>query len=265
VLQFCTNDEAFLALGRQTGRVHDLVDRLLSLNQVDEAAREAQQTSDYQLLGVADIFVQHGQGHLAQSLIRTRAKTSSDSRLPGWLKAYAEKQGDFAQALDLASDLFWMRPSVEDFVEMRRLAKPLGQWQERRAETLDHLAKKGEHSFLTEIYLEEGQIDPALASLEKARSASRWGISDSLQLQVAEAARQDRPRESIRLSLQIAQRLINSRGRGNYAQAAGHLKQVQELYRRLDDLPGWQRVITNLRKENRSLRALQDELNRVRL
>jgi uncharacterized Zn finger protein len=259
------DDEAFLALCRQTGRVHDLVDRLLSLNQVDEAATEAQRASDYQLLGVGDIFVQHGQGHLAQSLIRTRAETSSDSRLPGWLKAYAEKQGDFAQALDLASNLFWMRPSLEEYIEMRRLAEPMGQWQKLRSETLDRLAKKGEYRFLTEIYLEEGEIDPALVSLEKAKSASRWGVSDSLQLQVAEAARQQRPRESIHLYMQIAQRLIDIRGRGNYAQAAGHLKQVQELYRRLDDLRGWQRVITDLREENRSLRALQDELNRARL
>ena len=148
---------------------------------------------------------------------------------------------------------------------MRRLAEPMGQWQKLRSETLDRLAKKGEYRFLTEIYLEEGEIDPALVSLEKAKSASRWGVSDSLQLQVAEAARQQRPRESIHLYMQIAQRLIDIRGRGNYAQAAGHLKQVQELYRRLDDLRGWQRVITDLREENRSLRALQDELNRARL
>jgi uncharacterized Zn finger protein len=259
------DDEAFLALCRQTGRVHDLVDRLLSLNRVDEAAREARQVSDYPLLGLADIFVQHGQGSLAQSLLRSRAETSSDSRLRSWLKTYAEKHGDYKQALDLAGQLFWMRPSVEDYTEMRRLAEPLGQWQELRAETLDRLANKGEYRLLTGIYLEEGYIDLALATLEKARSASRWGVSDSLQLQVAEAARQDRPRESIRLYLQLAQGLIAIRGRGNYAQAAKHLKQVHEMYRRLDDLTGWQKLITNLREENRSLRALQDELYQARL
>jgi uncharacterized Zn finger protein len=259
------DDEAFLALCRQTGRVHDLVDRLLSLNRVDEAASETQQVSDYQLLGLADILVQHGQGHLAQSLVRSRSETSSDSRLPGWLKAYAEKLGDFIQALDFAGKLFWMRPSVEAYSELRRLAEPLGKWQELRAETLDQLTKKGEYSLLTRIYLEEGQIDLALASLENARSASRWGISDSIQMQVAEAARQDRPRDSIRLYLQIVQHLIAIRGRGNYAQAAEHLKQVQEVYRQLGDLPGWQRLITSLREENRSLRALQDEFNRARL
>jgi hypothetical protein len=259
------DDEVFLALCRQTGRAHDLVERLLSLNRVDEAAREARQASDYQLLSLGDIFVQHGQGQLAQSILRSRAETSSDSRLRSWLKTYAEKQGDYAQALDLAGQLFWMRPSIEAYAEMRRLAETLARWQDLRAETLDRLAKKGELTLLTEIYLEEGQIDLALASLEKARSASRWGISDSLELRVAEAARQDRPHESIHLYLQIVQRLIANRGRGNYAQAAEHLKQVQEAYRRLGDLQGWQRLITNLREENRSLRALQDELNQARL
>jgi uncharacterized Zn finger protein len=51
------DNEAFLALCRQTGRVNDLVDRLLSLSRVDEATREAHQASDYPLLGLEDIFV----------------------------------------------------------------------------------------------------------------------------------------------------------------------------------------------------------------
>lgn len=259
------DDEAFLALCRQTGRVHDLVDRLLSLNRVDEVARGAHQASDYQLLTLADIFVQYGHGPLAQSLIRTRNETSSDSRLTGWLKAYAEKGGDFAQALDLAGKLFWMRPSINAYVEMRRLAEQLDLWKELRAETQDRLAERGEFSFLTEIYLDEGQIDLALASLEQARSTSRWGVSNSLILQVAEAARQERPLQSIRLYLDVVQHLIAIRGRGNYAQAAGYLTQVQNIYRRLGDLAGWQRLITNLREENRNLRALQDELNRAML
>ena len=36
------DDEAFLLICRQTGRLNDLVDRLLSLNRTDEAVGEAE-------------------------------------------------------------------------------------------------------------------------------------------------------------------------------------------------------------------------------
>jgi hypothetical protein len=185
--------------------------------------------------------------------------------LAGWLKNYAEKHHDFDQALDLSIKLFWMRPSIEAYAEVRRLTEPLGRWAELRAGMLGRLEEKGSWALLTEIYLEEGQIDFALKALEKARVASRWGEPESLVLQVAEAACQARRQESIQLFLSIARCRISMRDRSNYAQAAVYLKQIQGIYRRLGDLQTWQKLIGNLREENRSLRALQDELNRAQL
>jgi hypothetical protein len=37
------------------------------------------------------------------------------------------------------------------------------------------------------------------------------------------------------------------------------------MYRLLGDMSSWQKLIANLREENRSMRVLQDELNRARL
>jgi uncharacterized Zn finger protein len=211
------------------------------------------------------LFVQHGHGPLAETLIRNRSKTSQDTRLPEWLMKYATGQGNLADALMWAEKLFWMRPSVEACVEMRRLAQPQKQWQDLRAKTLASLAQKGEHNLLTEIYLEEGEIDQALASLERAKASNRYWGDQSLQVSVAQAAGEKRPKEAIRLYMQLVESLIRQRGRDNYAQAAAYLLQVHEAYQRLDEPQSWQALIANIREQHRNLPALRDELNRAGL
>ncbi|MBA4379666.1 MAG: hypothetical protein C0393_03090 [Anaerolinea sp.] len=259
------DDETFLEVCRQTGRLKDLVNRLLTLGRVDEAAGEARQAGDYDLLNLADLFVQHGHGPLAEKLIRARSETSKDTRLIEWLKAYAKEQGDLTEALALAEKLFWLRPSAAAYVEMRQLAQPQQQWPDLRAKTLASLAQKGEHALLTQIYLEECEIDRALESLERAKASSRYWGGVSLQVEVAEAAGEKRPKESIRLYMQLVESLIRQRGRDGYAQAAAHLKQVRDAYHRLDEPQAWQALIANIREQHRNLPALRDELNRAGL
>jgi catechol 2,3-dioxygenase-like lactoylglutathione lyase family enzyme len=66
------DDETYLYICRETGRTSDLIDRLLTLGRIDEAAREAQQVDDTTLLGLVDLFMQHGQDAVAERLMRVR-------------------------------------------------------------------------------------------------------------------------------------------------------------------------------------------------
>jgi uncharacterized Zn finger protein len=92
-----------------------------------------------------------------------------------------------------------------------------------------------------------------------------WGNS-TLQLEVAQAAGEQRPRESIRLYMQLVESLIGQRGRNNYAQAAGYLRPVREAYLRLGELHNtWETLIANLREKYRNLPALREELDRAGL
>ena len=258
------DDESFLVVCRQTGRVKDLVERLLTLTRVDEAVRESQQANDYELLSLADPFVQHNHGPLAETLISERAKTSQDTRLIEWLKEYAKKQGDLVQALAFAEKLFWLRPTVEAYVEVRELAQPQQQWAELRNKTLESLTQKGQHDLLTEIFLEEDLIDRALSLLEIAKKSNRYWGGSALQIRVAQAASEQRPKESIRLYMQVIEALIAQRGRENYALAAGYLRSVRDAYLRLCEPHTWQALIANLREQHHNLPALKDELNRAR-
>jgi len=264
---YTLDDEAFLDICRQTGRLQDLVDRLLQLNRVDEAVSESEKAGDYYLLALADIFVRHGHGSLAQRLIRDRSETSRDTRLTVWLKDYAIKQGNLPEALELSKRLFWMTPSLAEYLEIAKLANQLQCWLKLQSEMLDRLSKNKQFGLLVEIYLEEGEINLALDALEQARTAARhrWEYPYSLELLVANAAENGYPEQAIQLYLNQINSLIARRGRGNYAEAANHLKTVRGIYKRLGRQSEWQPLVVNLRQENRMLRAFLDELNKAGL
>lgn len=126
---------------------------------------------------LADLFVSRSHGDLAEDLVRERAQASHaspdghparrDSRLIVWLKERAQEQGDLAEALVLAETLFWERPAAPGYQELRDLACSLRRWDELRAAILARLADEEKYHLLTEIYLEEGEVDRALESVEK--------------------------------------------------------------------------------------------------
>jgi uncharacterized Zn finger protein len=258
------DDESFLQVCRETGRVHDLVNRLLALSRVDEAVSAAIRANDYELLGLADLFVFHGYTDRAERLIYERAKTSQDSRLTEWLKARAEESGDFAGALALAETLFWQRPSPQAYEEMGKLAQRLNRWDPLRIECLARLQDEGNYALLTEIHLLEGEVGRALETLEQYQRRLRWG-RDTLSLKVAQAAERSRPRDAIQLYLTEVDRLIAARGRSNYAEAAIYLLRVRTLFEEMGDEETWRTLITQVREQNRRLPAMQDEFNQAGL
>ncbi len=262
------DDEAFLRICRETNRWQDLVARLLALRRVDEAADVARSVGDYDLLQLADIFVKHGQADLATELMRARAKTSQDTRLPEWLKQRSTERGDASEALMWAQQLFWQHPSLEGYEQIKALLKTLDTGKTLQSEILARLSKQNQHALLTEIYVKEGQVDQALASVKRVAGGASgvWGMSPSpLLIRVAQAAESSRPQESIRIYVDAAKRLIQARGRDNYTTAANYLVRVRKLYQRLGEDKTWQVLIADIRQQNSSLRALKEELNRVGL
>ena len=259
------DDESFLEICRQTGRLDDLVARLLQLDRVDEAVNESEKAEDYRLLALADLFVQQGHDAIAEQMVRARAETSRDRRLILWLKENAIRQENLPEALELAKSLFWSQPSLPGYLDISKLADQMDQWVGLRSETLERLINDGNFGLLVEIYLEEGEIDLALDALERTRTSVRhWrGYHPSLELRVAEAAEGSRPEQAIRLYMIQIKDLIERRGRDNYAIAAGYLKKVLSLYQSLGREEDGRNLITRLRQENRNLPAFQDELKKA--
>jgi uncharacterized Zn finger protein len=260
------DDETYLRICRETGLLHELVERLLALGRVAEAAAAARQSEDMRLLGLADLFISHNQGALIEQVVRERARASQMPALIEWLKKRAKEAGNSQEALSLTETEFWRFPSVPSYNELKDLAQPLGQWDALRASILERLTKEKQYAVLTQIHLAEGAVDRALESLELMKKVhGYWYGGGTLAIQVARAAEESRPEAAIQLYLQQVEELIQHQGRENYAIAAGHLKRVRDLYRQQGAGGTWQALITDLREKQRRLRALQDELNKAGL
>jgi uncharacterized Zn finger protein len=260
------DDEAFLRICKETGRVHDLVNRLLQLGRLDEAVRETEQTSDWELLNLAGLFVSHRHSDVAERLVRERSAKSQDTRLLEWLKKRALDHKDPAAALELAEKVFHVRPSLADYKEIRKLAKKVGRWDVLRPRLLKFLQDKQHAYVLIPVYLDEGEIDRALEAVKPERpSAYGYGYGYGMALDVAKAAEKTRPEAAREIYRRQAEGLINQRGRGAYQEACKFLKKVRDLDQRLGEGAAWARYIGQVRERHRSLRALQEELTKARL
>jgi uncharacterized Zn finger protein len=260
------DDEAFLRVCRETGRTHDLVDRLLQLGRLEEAVREAERASDWELLSMADLFVSRRHGDVAERLVRERSRKSHDTNLLEWLKKRAIEHKDSAAALGLADTVFRAQPSLERYKEIRKLARKVGRWDALRPRLLEFLQDERHAYVLIPVYLDEGEIGRALEAVKPERpSAYGYGYGYGMALEVAKAAEKARPQAALEIYRRQAEGLIDQRGRGAYQEACKFLKKVRDLYQRLDEGAAWTRYVGRLREQHRSLRALQEELTKARL
>jgi catechol 2,3-dioxygenase-like lactoylglutathione lyase family enzyme len=292
------DDETYLRICRETGRTSDLIDRLLTLGRIDEAARETQHIDDYSLLGLADLFIQHGQDAVAESLVRARilapirpAYTTAglllrsqagraeeekpDWRVLEWLQKYYQTRGNHDAELEIVETLFRTQPSLRRYQELRDLARQLDRWEIVRPELLAFLEQATNTTLLIQIALDEGDIDHALQLLKGTVKKDRYGytynasygyyVYGNIALEVAKAAEETRPRDAIELYRQYAERLIAMRERKNYQAACTYLVKMRALYEKLDEGEAWTSYINALREQNRNLRALKEELMKAGL
>lgn len=257
------DDAAFLSICRESGLLAEMVDRLLTLGRLEEAMAEAGLAGDYELLTLADIFRQHGCGQRLEPLLAERIETGGDHRLVEWLKERYKERGELADALDLAQRLLERRPGLAGYREVRELSQQLGTWRELRPQLLAGWSAAKEYGLLTEVYLEEGEVDLALKSVRQRRPGFLHGAEQLLR--VAQAASETHPHAALDIYRQQAESLVEARGRENYRRACQHLIQVRDLYRRLSQEPTWTEYVAGLRERHRRLPALKEELRNAGL
>jgi tetratricopeptide (TPR) repeat protein len=257
------DDETYLHICRETGRTHDLINRLLSLQRTEEAVEVAHNLGSYEITAIADLFEAHGLPETAKNLIQELPNHETDVHMLGWLTKHAVTHGQPQEALRLSELLFWSVQSLENYNILLESARNMGQRDPVRERVLERLESAGNFSLLVEIYLLENEVDLALAALEQVNPDIWWGRMAVLRQQVAHAVEVPRPHEAIRQYLLLVGELIDQRSRGSYAEAARLLLQVRKLYRGLGEEERWQEIITSLRLEYRRLPALLDELRRA--
>jgi len=260
------DDETYLQICRETHRNFDLVDRLLALGRVDEAIREAKQVNDSDLLNMAHIFVEHGQDAVAERLIQERAEQTKGRQLLDWLKKRYLAHNDQNAALEVAETMFHTYPDLEGYKEVRQLATQLGRWETLRPQLLAFVEESRNTPLLIHIALDEGDIDKALALLKSdSKPDYRYAYYYNIELTVAGAAEETRPRAAIEIYKKQAEKLIALRQRKHYHEACKYLAKIRALYEKLGENQEWTSYITALRERNHTLRALKEEMEKAGL
>lgn len=171
------DDDSYLKICRETGRLNDLIERLLKLKRVKEAEHAARAAEDYSLFKTLEIFVQQKPTDLAEKLVAERLQSGKnkdvEDRLIGWLSERRKEHGDLAGSLELEENLFWKYPNLEKYRKLHKLAKQLNRWDALRSQIITELENKKNFDFLINLYLYEKKVGNALATLEKL--PQRWG------------------------------------------------------------------------------------------
>src|SRR5690606_25123925 len=148
------DDEAYLKICRESGRLDDLIERLLQLKRIHEAEAAAATARNSDLLNVLDIFIRHKQANLAEKLVTERLDAvgweNVNNRLIEWLSNRFKKRSDLACSLELEEHLFWKHPDIEQYKELRRLARKRNRWEGLRARITTELNKGQSPNLLAE-------------------------------------------------------------------------------------------------------------------
>ncbi len=260
------DDETRLRILRDSGRTADAVAHLLERGRLDDALAAAAGTTDYELLGVLTLFVDHGHGDAADALALDRLSDDTDRRLVDWIKTRARDRGDGRLARDLAERLFWDRPSLDRYVEVLALSATLGREDEAKAALRTRLRSERAFALLTETLLHDGEPDEALALLRLPAKAWPWpGRRSQLRIAVAESVARSHPDDAAQLYLDAVEGLVEQRGRTAYAQAARLLVAVRQIYRQRGRADDWALLLGELREATKPLRAFRDEMNKAGL
>lgn len=256
------NDEDYLDYCRKARRPNALIERLLVLGRVEEAITEARRVGERTLILLNDLFIAHNQPGLVEQVARERLPKSEGGTLLEWLIKIAQKRGNKEEILQFSQQLFWLRPSLVGYTDVKEAAVNVGTWSDLRPPLMTRLTKASKHELITEIHIVENQIKDALKTLRKTRQS--WGYS-GLATKVARAAETTHPHDAINIYLNLSSSLIANRGRGNYAIAAVHLARVRDIYLKMNDQAAWRKVIGRVRADNPRLTALKDELRKAGL
>lgn len=267
-------DDTLQRVCEESGSYAFLIERLLTRGRVDEAIQEAHNAEAYNLLEIADIFIDYSYERLAEQLIEKRTANSSNSELLTWLKNRYEARGDTSNALDMAIRLFRAYPylaTIERFREIHNLAQSPGRWDTVRAELLAHLQETNNVALQIEIALDEGRVENALTLLKAQRPKGSipngpFGHGNfDVGIEVAKAAEKDYPKDAIGIYKLYVETRIEWRDRSNYQIACQYLLSIRNLYQKIGQEAEWKEYISQLREQYRRLPALKDEMSKAKL
>jgi uncharacterized Zn finger protein len=259
--------EIILERLRAQGMYHLLVNKLLEMERPDEAVTVIQQEMDtaYEWTHALNLLVDHGHDRKAEQVAEGLLAAEYSYELAEWLLDRYKASDNKPELLRWQIRQMQSRPNLQNYIELKAVAQVLNQWDILRPQIIHDLQAEQSCEALTRVYLHDEQWELAWETLAKAEKQRDSIYGRPLDFEVAEASRHALPERAIPVYIKYARKRIANRNRDQYAIAASLLATVQKLYDRLDEIETWETLIAEIRTEFKTLRALQDELNKAGL
>ncbi len=261
--------EIILERLRTQGMYHLLVNKLLQMERPDEAAVVIQQEMNtaYEWTHALNLLVDHGHDMKAEQVVEGLLAAEYNYELAEWLLDRYKASDNKPGLLRWQIRQMQSRPNIQNYSELKVTAQALNQWDSLRPQIISDLQGDQSYDVLTRVYLHDEQWELAWDMLPKAEKQrdSIYGYGQPLDFDVAQASRHALPERAIPVYIKYARKRIANRSRDQYAVAANLLTTVQKLYDQLDEIEKWETLIAEIRAEFKTLRALQDELNKAGL
>jgi hypothetical protein len=267
------DDDAFLEHARRY-RLHEaLFHKLLAMERIKQALDVAHaHFHPRDMASAADTLTQEGHPDEALKLIEDAYWVEENDWLAAWLVEAYKGQGQNDKALELQRKQFKKSRHLSIMQDILELVDEDSR-QATRAELIAAVEKEQEWDTLTRFYMAEeawSQAWDTVAKLESqpGRAARHYGYTwhgRQLELELADASAHAHPRQAAAAYVKRARELIAKRGRGNYQSAVGWLEKAREIHHRQNWMDEWEGLIKALKEGNKTLRALQDELQKAGL
>ncbi|NEP19718.1 MAG: hypothetical protein F6J97_22985 [Leptolyngbya sp. SIO4C1] len=235
------------ALVAKTGSLEDLVatiaedlsrpSRYLQIAQLYQEARQTDNAIAWAERGLEAFRDHYRTGQLGDFLIT----------------AY-EQQSRFDDAIAVVWQDFARQPSLPLYQRLKQQAEKAHDWPEWRAQALSHVRQwvdrsqqaatspyaRLDHSLLVEIFLSEGETEPAW------QAAQTGGCHPRLWMQLADIRADDHPEESLAVYQPAIEPLINQTKNDAYREAVDLLIKVEDLMVALDRVDEFDQFVDNL-------------------
>lgn len=254
------------SLAEQSGDVEELV-----------AVKKRDLSSSYCYLEIAEIYRKARKGvkalEWAEQGVQTFGK-ESDSRLQDLLAELYHRSKRHKEAMALIWLQFERHPGLMSYQKLKKHAdrnKAWPEWRDRALKFLRAAIKKDEkktsrgswnhayqrgYSDLVEIFLWEKDIEAAW------QEAQAGGCSKGLWLRLAGLREKEHPRDAIAVYRKQIGPIIEQTNNEAYAEAAGLLRRIEKLMKRLAEQAAFQQYLDTVRTEYKRKRNLMKLLDK---
>ena len=276
------NPDEILQRLRDQG-MHDLVfEQLVVMERIEEALSVYHDFLDMPHTRTSAIqhLIQHDYKDQARSLAEAVLEADPELhrtwQLEDWLTKHYRDIKDHTALLALQRRRLERRPTLDLYIELKADAEAAGQWDTIRPAVIAVFEDSSQYrGTLVQIHMHEERWDDAWATLDKAASVlsqrafiyhgTLRGELPRLEQELAIKCSSTHPERALAVFEKHATQLIAARGRQNYQAAAQFLLHLRAVYEKQGRESDWRQYMANLRQENKSLRALKDELNKAGL